>query len=92
MSRISLSFKTNSTASEAILFINANILTNPIASSILETTNWEKNTLFFTSKFGKGTIVAKDYLVEFEMELNFFGKTSKALIENTISKEIRKLE
>jgi len=91
MSVINKKFQTKASTSEMRHFIDTKVLVNPALKPMLDTANWQGNTLFITSKLGKGSIHLQDNLVEINIELNFFGSMAKNTIEATLDKEFKQL-
>ncbi len=92
MSTINKKFETKATAVEMKHYIDTNILTNSVIRSFMEQARWEGNTLFASSKLGKGTIKLSDYLVEIDIELSLFGSFAKKSLEATLDKEFKQLK
>jgi len=92
MSTINKRFETKATAVEMKHYIDTNILTNTLIRSVLEQASWTGNTLYASSKLGKGTIKISDYLVEVDIELSLFGSFAKKSLEATLDKEFKQLK
>ena len=92
MSTISKKFETKASADEMKLYINTNVLTNSLVKSVLDNASWQGNTLYATSKFGKGWIKVFDNLIEVEIQLNLFGNFAKKSLEATLDKEFKQLK
>lgn len=91
MSVINKKFHTKASAGEMRHFIDTKVLVNPALKPMLDTVNWQGNTLHLTSKLGKGFIALQDNLVEVNIELNFIGNMAKNTIESTLDKEFKQL-
>ncbi|MBX3044351.1 MAG: polyhydroxyalkanoic acid system family protein [Candidatus Kapabacteria bacterium] len=91
MSVINKKFQTKASSSEMRHFIDTKVLVNPALKPMVDSAAWNGNTLFLSSKLGKGTIHLEDNLVEVNIELNFFGSMAKNTIEATLDKEFKQL-
>ena len=91
MSSINKKFQTKANVVEMRHFIDTKVLTNPALKPMLDTANWQGNTLYLTSKLGKGTITLYDNLVEVNIELSFLGSMAKSTLEATLDKEFKQL-
>lgn len=91
MSTINKKFQTKASAMEMRHFIDTKVLVNPALKPMVDSANWNGNTLYLSSKLGKGTIFLQDNLVEVNIELNFFGSMAKNTIEATLDKEFKQL-
>lgn len=92
MSVINKKFQTKATAGEMRHFIDTKVLINPALKPMLDSANWTGNTLFLTSKLGKGTIQLQDNLVEIHIDLNFLGSMAKNTLESTLDSEFKQLK
>lgn len=91
MSTINKKFKTKHSATEMRHFIDTKLLLNPALKPMVDNANWQGNTLFITSKLGKGHIIILDNQVEVNIELNFIGSMAHNTIESTLDKEFKQL-
>lgn len=91
MSSIKKSFKTKYTAMEMKNYISSNLLPNPTLSSLMESTQWDNNTLYINSKIGNGTIELNDYKVDINIQLTLFGTLTKRALESSLDKEFKQL-
>ncbi|HRP01857.1 MAG TPA: hypothetical protein PLE30_04325 [Candidatus Kapabacteria bacterium] len=92
MSTINKKFETKATATEMKHYIDTTVLTNSVIKSVLEQASWSGNTLYASSKLGKGTIKLSDNLVEIDIELTLFGSFAKKSLEATLDKEFKRLK
>lgn len=92
MSVIKKQFKTKHSAIEMKNAISTKILPLPALSAFIDKADWQGDTLFIESKFGKGTIKVSDQLVDIYIELTLFGSMAKATIESTLDKEFKQLK
>jgi hypothetical protein len=92
MSKINKKFKTAYKADEMKNWVSTNILPHPILGQFVNSTTWNGYSLFMDTKFGTGTIILMDYLVEVDFELNIIGSMASKTIEEALDNEFKKLE
>lgn len=92
MSRLQKTIKTKATAIEMKSFVNTKVLTNSTILSLLESHTWNGDSLFLTSKFGKGTIDLVDYQITIDIELNMFGSMAKNTLESALDDQFKQLK
>lgn len=91
MATINKKFETKYSAIEMRHYVDTNILTNSTIRSLFNDVQWTGNTLYASSKLGKGTFTLHDNLIEINIDLNFLGGFAKKAIEQTIDKEFKQL-
>lgn len=91
MSNIHKKFETKKNALEMKQYIDETFLARKDIKALIDTAVWVGYTLHVTSKFGSGTLDARDNLVEVNIELSLFGRTAKKMLESTIEKNFKEL-
>jgi hypothetical protein len=91
MSTINKKFKTKASANEMRHFIDTKLLMNPALKPMVDNAVWKGDSLYISSKLGKGNITIFDNLVEVNIELNFLGSLARNTIESTLDKEMKQL-
>lgn len=91
MATIHKKFSTEKNALEIKEYINDTFLSRKDVKALIDTAVWVGFTLHVTSKFGKGTLDARDNLAEVNIELSLFGSAAKKAIETTIEKNFKEL-
>lgn len=82
---------TKATAAEMKIYINQNLLTRKDLSALLNSAMWVGNTLNMDSKLGDGTIILRDYQLELNINLSFFGKIAKKQLESSFDDGLKQL-
>ncbi|GAB1430509.1 hypothetical protein MASR2M18_13420 [Ignavibacteria bacterium] len=91
MATIHKKFTTDKNAVEIKKYIDETFLDRKEVKALIDTAVWVGFTLHVTSKFGKGTLEARDNLAEVNIELSLFGSAAKKAIETTIEKNFKEL-
>lgn len=91
MASLHKKFKTKASITEMRHFIDTKLLLNPALKPMIDTAQWNGDSLFITSKMGKGTITLFENLVEVNFDLNFIGSMAKNSIEAALDKEFKQL-
>lgn len=92
MSKLHKKIQTKATAAEMKIFMNTKVLSNSTIHSLIDSHSWNENSLFLSSKFGKGFINLKDYEVEIDIELNMFGSMARNTLEATLDDQFKQLK
>lgn len=92
MARIQKKIPTKHTAYEMKNWISVNLLSNELVRQLASKTEWRENSLYLESSIGNGFIHLRDYEIEIDIELTLFGSMMSRTIEETLDKELKKLD
>ncbi len=91
MATIHKKFSTDKNALEIKQYIDETFLSRKEVKTLIESAIWVGFTLHISSKFGKGTLEARDNEAEINIELSLFGSAAKKAIESTIENNFKEL-
>ncbi|MEN6295487.1 MAG: hypothetical protein ABFD61_05090 [Chloroherpetonaceae bacterium] len=92
MKEIKREFKTQYNKDEMKNYLTVNIMTNSLFHQFIKEASWDGYTLHLKSRFGYGSIIFQDYLINIEIFLNAMGAIAGRQLESMLDQEFKKLE